>query len=273
MYFTTEQTSTIHEQTFAYLEISEVDHVLTITLNRPKKKNALNPVLVNELAYALTYAKSNGKVWAVVINANGDVFCAGADLKAFMGMTEEHNSTVPNAESEILIGELFNKLYKPCIVKVEGNVYAGGFLFLSGATYVVANEGIKLALPEVKRGLFPYQVMSSLMEVMPARKVLDWCIRGSNLTVEKAVDFGLVTHMTTPEEIDNVVNELLAEIKQNSPTAIRMGLEAYDKIKTTGTQEHHTYLREMLIKTVQTKDAQEGMMAFRQKRPAIWQGE
>ena len=188
-----------------------------------------------------------------------------------MGDLGEYNSSIPNPEGEILIGELFNKVYKPVIAKVEGDVYAGGFFFLSGSTYVVAQNHIKLGLPEVKRGLYPFQVMASLLRVMPQRKVIDWCIRGYNLPVEKAYEYGLVTHIVNKENMDASIQSIIDELKSNSPSAIRLGLEAFDQIQSS--EKQHKYLSDMLKKTITTKDAQEGIMAFRQKRKPIWLGE
>ncbi|MGB1217315.1 MAG: enoyl-CoA hydratase-related protein, partial [Saprospiraceae bacterium] len=239
MNYTQEQTQNIHEQTFAFLEIDEAENVLTITLDRAEKKNALHPVLVSELAYALNYAHYNNEIWAVILKAKGNVFCAGADLKAFMGGGADTDSTIPEPKEMVLIGEVFNKLYKPCIAQVDGDVYAGGFLLLCGCTHVVAKKGIKLGLPEVKRGLFPYQVMAGLLQVMPARKVLDWCIQGYNLPVETAHKLGLVTHLVE-EDTSFKVEEIISTLKTNSPSAIRMGLEAYDKINPQESQ--HEYL-------------------------------
>ncbi|MGY8923816.1 MAG: enoyl-CoA hydratase-related protein, partial [Flavobacteriales bacterium] len=88
--------------------------------------------------------------------------------------------TVPKANSKVLIGELFNKLYKPKICQLEGDVYAGGFLIVAGCNYVVAKKNIVLGLPEVKRGIFPFQVMESLSKVISIRNIMDWCIRGYN---------------------------------------------------------------------------------------------
>ncbi|MGK0387718.1 MAG: enoyl-CoA hydratase/carnithine racemase [Maribacter sp.] len=270
-HYTTEQLTNLHQETFAFIEVAEADNVLTITLDREKKKNAIHPQMVNELAFALQYAKEERNVWVVVFQSKGNVFCAGADLKAFMGMLGEYNSSIPNPEGEVLIGELFNKVHKPIIAKVEGDVYAGGFFFLSGSTYVVALDGIKLGLPEVKRGLYPFQVMASLLRVMPQRKVIDWCIRGYNLTVEKAQEYGLVTHITNQENIEETIQGIIDNLKANSPSAIRMGLEAFDKIQDSSSD--HKYLYDMLMKTVATKDAQEGIMAFKEKRKPIWTGE
>lgn len=270
-HYTSEQLANIHHETFAFIEIREEEHVFTITLDRESKKNAIHPIMVNELAFALQYARDNKDVWVVVFQSKGNVFCAGADLKAFMGDLGEYESSIPVPEGEILIGELFNKVYKPIIARVEGDVYAGGFFFLSGSTYVVALDHIKLGLPEVKRGLYPFQVMASLLQVMPRRKVVDWCIRGYNLPVGKAHEYGLVTHVTTVSDIDKIVDGLISDLKANSPSAIRLGLESLDYI--TPSAEAHQYLSDMLKKTIMTQDAQEGIMAFRMKRTPVWTGE
>jgi enoyl-CoA hydratase/carnithine racemase len=272
MSYTQEQINHFSEQTFGYLLLEEAHHVLRITLNRADKKNALHPQMVNELAYALRYAHFRKSIWAVVLDAAGDVFCAGADLKSFAGDTDGRTSTIPAPDGEILLGELFAKVHKPCIAKVTGDVYAGGFMLLSGCHYVVACNHIKLGLPEVKRGLFPFQVMASLLEVMPQRKVLDWCMRGYNLEVEQAYEWGLVTHISIAEQIETDVQELLQQLLENSPSAIRLGLEAYDHLRQTGIQNQHQYLLNKFMETIQTKDAQEGIAAFREKRRPIWVG-
>ncbi len=258
-------------QKFAFIKVKVEDHVMHLTLDRAEKKNAIHPHMVQEIAFAMQFAKQTSDIRAIVIDAVGDVFCAGADLKAFMGMVGEFDSSIPVAKEEVLLAELFNKVHKPILTKVEGNVFAGGFFFLAGANYVVCTKGVKLGLPEVKRGLFPFQVMAALLEIMPKRIVVDWCIRGYDLDVEDAQNFGLVTHITTPETIDKTIEDLLGEIKANSPTAIRLGLEALDTISEQASK--HKYLMEMLQKTVGSKDGQEGLLAFREKRPPVWTGE
>lgn len=258
-------------QQFHYIEVDFADHVLSLTLNRAAKKNALHPKMMHEIAFAMQHAHDNKEVWMIVIAAKGNVFCAGADLKAFAGFVEPNDSTIPEPDTEILIGELFNKVHKPVIAKVTGDVYAGGFFFLAGSHIVIAQDNIKFGLPEVKRGLYPFQVMASLMKVMPARKVLDWCIRGYNLPVLEAQQYGLVTKVCAPAEIENEVNKVIGELKGNSPTALRLGLEAYDKINPS--EAEHKYLLEMLQKVIMTADGQEGLAAFREKRSPSWTGE
>lgn len=272
MNYTAHETASLHQETFAYLKVEEKEHVLRIQLHRPAKKNALTPIMVQEFAYALSYAHHRPEVRAVVISAAGNVFCAGADLKAFMGMTEPNDSTIPPPAGEILIGELLKGLHRPCIAHVEGDVHAGGFLILAGCTHVVAARGIRLALPEVKRGIFPFQVMAGLAEIIPARKVLDWCMRGYDLDLETALEWGLVTHTAQPEATSLLVEQLLGEILEGSPSAIRMGLEAWDQLRKLPAEKHHAYLQGMLLQALQTPDAHEGIAAFREKRPPKWTG-
>lgn len=270
MNYTKDQTDKFSDQTFAYLLVEEKDRVLHVRLNRPHKKNALNPVLLKEIAYALNFAHHQRGIRAVVLSAEGDVFCAGADLKAFMGQSEEHNSTIPNPGKEILLGEIFQQVHKPTIALVEGDVFAGGFLILANCNYVVAESGLRFGLPEVKRGLFPFQVMASLMEVMPKRKVIDWCLRGYDLPVEQAVENGLVTHIAEKGTGQATVDSLLAELLENSPGAIRLGLQAYDELRGLDAEEHHKYLQQMLFRAIQSPDAREGITAFKEKRKPVW---
>ena len=259
------------EQTFAFIKLHQNQHTLQLTLSRPDKRNALHPHMINEIAFAMQYAKTNKDIWVLLIDAEGDVFCSGADLKAFMGELGEFTSSIPLPKQEILVAELFHKLHKPSIVNVSGDVFAGGMFFLAGCTYVVAHKDIKLGLPEVKRGLYPFQVMAALLEIMPKRKVVDWCIRGYNLVAQEAKEFGLVTHLVASNEIDETIEKIIGDICANAPYAIHLGLEALDTIESKKSQ--HQYLMEMLKKTIRSKDAQEGIQAFKEKRKPNWKGE
>lgn len=272
MNYTSEQALKLKEYTFAHLLVEENDHLLTLTMNRPEKKNALNPVLFKELTFALNYAHYNHEIWAVAIAAKGDVFCAGADLKAFAGQTEETISTVPEPKGEIVMGDVFTGLHKPCIAKVHAPVFAGGFLIICGCSHVIATQNATFSLPEVKRGLFPFQVMQSMLQVMSPRAVLDFCIRAKSATAQEAEKLGLVSKVVESEKLDAVVQALVDEVFQFSPSAIRLGLQAFDNLKNVSSADAHKYLKEMLGKAIQTEDAAEGLKAFIEKRKPVWTG-
>lgn len=269
-YYSKDQTDKIGTHHFAFINVEITDRVLTITLNRPQKRNALHPQMVNELCFAMQYAFYNTEVWIIVLRAKGSVFCAGADLKAMAGIIEEHDSTIPLPSGEVLIGTLFNKVYKPSIAVVTGDVYAGGFFFLAGCHIIIALDHVLFGLPEVKRGLFPFQVMEALMLVMPARKVMDWCIRGYKMTGSDAYHYGLVSELVNEGDMEERLAKIINEIKENSPKAISMGLEAFDHIAPRADTQQ--YLYDMLQRTISSDDGQEGLAAFRERRKPKWTG-
>ncbi|HRB93051.1 MAG TPA: enoyl-CoA hydratase-related protein [Chitinophagales bacterium] len=273
MLYSQQDIHNFNEQSFTYLLVEEKENVLTITLNRPEKRNAFHAPLANELAFALAYAHYNNAIWCVVLKANGPTFCAGADLKAFAGEnTAEKQSTIPMPKDMVKLGDEFNGLHKPCIAQVHADVYAGGFLMIGGCTHVIAVEEAKFGLPEVKRGIFPFQVMATLEPLMSARQLLDLCIRAKTLTASEAKEIGLVSEVVTADNLENRVQELIVAIKEQSPTAIRLGLKAFQEMKTKNADEKHKYLHAMLMQCLQSKDAAEGLTAFKEKRKPNWIG-
>jgi enoyl-CoA hydratase/carnithine racemase len=274
MIYTKDDIQNFHQQSFAYLIVEEQENVLTITLNRPDKRNAFHVPLANELAYALAYAHYNNNIWIVVLKANGPVFCAGADLKAFAGEdTSEKTSSIPAPKESVKFGDEFNGLHKPCIAQVHADVYAGGFLMIGGCTYVVASDNAKFGLPEVKRGIWPFQVMATLEPLMTSRQLLDLCIRAKTVNADEAKQLGIVTEVVKQDELENTVQKLIAEIKEQSPTAIRLGLKAFEEMKNLKADEKHKYLHSMLMQCLSSKDTAEGLSAFKEKRKPVWKGE
>ena len=135
---------------FQATKIDIDENVLTITLNRPEKKNALNNVMMNEICYALSYAKQERTIRVVVIAAEGDVFCAGADLRR-----EKAESNVPKIEGSDDISMLIRHLYKPVICKIQGSVHAGALLMVTNCTHAIAVDDAKFSAPEILRGVWP----------------------------------------------------------------------------------------------------------------------
>ena len=273
MFYKDDQVRIITNQHFVFLQVETEKNVLTITLNRPEKKNAMNATLMNELAFALHHAAINSTIRVVLLKAKGTVFCAGADLKAFSGKSEQNNSSIPEPLEPVRLGDAFRKLYKPCVAKVHASVYAGGFLILGGCTHVIAAENAVFGLPEVKRGLWPFQVMASLMPFIPSRTLLDWCIRGRTLNAAEALKSGLVTEVTSPENLDNSIAVLLAEILKAAPVAVTMGLRAFDELRNLSENTQHSYLLGKLNEVLKTEDAAEGLKAFAEKREPEWKGQ
>ncbi|HLL97407.1 MAG TPA: enoyl-CoA hydratase-related protein [Spirosoma sp.] len=271
MLYTASQVAQLPAGGFHFLLVTLDDHVLTITLNRPEKKNALNPSMLNELAFALAYAHHTPTVWLVVLAAAGDTFCAGMDLKALsQSNNEKEPASVPEPSGPVRLGELMAGLHKPSIARVQGPVYAGGFLLVGGSTFVVAAESATFSLPEVKRGLFPFQVLAVLLDIMPARTALDLCLRARTLSASDALTVNLVTEVVAATELSSSVSRLTNELTQFSPTAMQLGLRAMQQLKSLPTDEQQNFLYEQFQELQQTPDAREGMAAFVEKRQPRW---
>tara|TARA_B100001029_G_scaffold169432_1_gene164322 strand:- start:10 stop:822 length:813 start_codon:yes stop_codon:yes gene_type:complete len=268
-YYREDQLIKFHQEIFSFLEIEETNEVFEITLNRTAKKNAIHPQMLNELAFALQYAQKNKNIRVLVLRAKGNVFCSGSDLSAMQGKVDQHESSIRKPLKEVLLVNLWTQFSKPSLAIVEGNVYAGGYLFLACCTYVIAEKSLKFSLPETRRGIFPMQVMGVLMRVITPRVLLDWCIRGYEINAQKAEDWGLISRAVNKNEIEAAAKEWIKQVIANSPNAISLGMEAYRKI--VNDEKNQKYLKSMLDRVIKNTDAQEGLNAFKEKRFPKWE--
>jgi len=257
---------------FEATEINLDGHVLSITLNRPEKRNAINTVMGNEIAYALSYASQESNVRVVIIQAKGEVFCAGGDLASMSGQVEETVSTVPKTGGFDSISLLIRNINKPVICKIQGSVYAGALLMVSNATHAIAVNDAKFAAPEIKRGIWPFMVMAGLFRVMPKRQGLDFIMRGEAIDAMTAEKYGLITRAVAKEELDQTVNKLATDFAKLPPNTMKMGLEAYNRQDAMAFDDALPYLKEQLAKCLQAEDAKEGIAAFFEKREPKWKG-
>ena len=255
MFFSKEKIEKFDTIKFNFLRVKKFDNHLEITLNRPEKKNALSFEMINELALCTDYANLHDSVRAVVYKSNGEIFCSGLDLIDFK-----------DKENSIQLADVFNKLHKPKLVILEGDVYAGGILIVACANYVISKNNVKLSLPEVKRGLYPFQVMNSLLRSMPKKSVIDWCIRGKEMTAEDCKKLNLINEID--DDLIKLSNKWLDDIIMMSPNAIKNGLRVFeenfiddDKIKI---------LNKELKELKKSSDFLEGVNAFKEKRKPRW---
>ena len=255
---------------FETIELDVQNHVMTLTLNRPEKKNAINDTVSNEFNYALGYAKQERGIRVVVLAAKGDLFCAGADLKSFQGQKVSTRSTVPRINEKKNIASSIRDLYKPVVAKVQGPVLAGALLMICNATHVIAADHVYFCAPEIKRGIWPYMVMAGLFRVMPRRAGMDFIMRGTPMNAWDAQKYGLVSEIVPADQLDSRVAELAGEMAKLAPSTMQMGLEAFYHQELMLMEDALPYLKKMLEKTLKTENAQEGITAFFEKREPQW---
>jgi len=253
---------------YNFIKTSIDQHIFKLTLARPEKRNAFTPTMVNEISHAIIEANENKMVRLVLINAEGPVFCAGMDMKTF----ENPELDILNPEiknQNISLATAIGQLNKPSIAIVEGDVIAGGFLIILECTYIFANKIARFSLPEVNRGIFPFQVLASLIKFIPQNKALDLCITAKVITAIEAKELGIVYDFLEENKMDDLIKRII----ENAPKAIYSGLEAFKKLQGLSEEEKMTFLIQSLENLKLSKDAKEGMAAFFEKRGANWLNE
>lgn len=263
---------TLEGHTFQFIQTKFDQNILWLTMNRPEKKNALHPVLINELLYCFDFAKETPDVRVVVLQSAGDVFCSGADLAAMSGKGDAITSTVPKKGELFDINLRMSNCFKPIICRVQGDVLAGALMLVGNSTHVIAADHAQFSAPEIKRGLWPHMVMASLFRVMPKRVALDFIMRGYKMPAAQAVQHGLISEAVPSAQLDEKVLALATELASLAPATIRLGLEAFHQQDSLSFEEAIPYLFQMLQKTISTEDAKEGITAFLQKRTPVWKG-
>jgi len=254
---------------YSLIKTSTIDNVLTITLNRPEKRNAFTPNMLAEIADAILKGNVDNSIWVVVFKAEGPIFCAGMDLRVFENPDlETQNESLPKTEKSL--GEIITSLNKPSIAVLSTSVYAGGFLLVGECNFVLATPDVTFSLPEVKRGVFPFQVMQTLKKSMSRRKVIEWCISGKVYTAEEAFKDGIVTQIVPSLEIDLTEKELVDRIKMGSPFAISKGIETHREMYYESKGISYSSLKNELRSLKKSEDTKEGLLAFKEKRKPIW---
>ena len=271
-YFTIDELDGIETYQFAYVTYTIENHHLSLYLDRQQKKNAINEIVKRELGFLLSYARSSQYVWTVSIQAKGPVFSAGADLGTFLGKKDlDSGSTVPVESTEIIIGDLFKYLCKPSLAIIEGDVYAGGFLLFSMCSHVFSLPSNRFTLSEVHRGIWPFQVMEALLANLPDKFVLQWCMEGETKTAKDLYEKGMIDRLITTDKLEDEKREWVDRLHKGAPSAIQMGLSAFQQLSDVNPNDRHAFLNQCLQQCVQSQNAMEGMMAFREKRQPNWQ--
>jgi enoyl-CoA hydratase/carnithine racemase len=244
-----------------------------ITINRPERRNALNDGVFEGIAAGLRAAAEAPDVRAVVLTGAGDkAFCAGADLKK-----DDENRPFPFDPAQpkhrlIRLFEQFESCNAPIIARVNGHVLAGGMGLLCACDMAVAVETALVGTPEVKVGVFPMMIMAYVQRIVPRRKLLEMVLTGEPWSAGEARELGLFNYVVPGEELDDKVDWLLGRLLDKSPTAIRLGKDAFHAIQDMALPQALAYSQNKLPLMTLTEDAQEGIRAFNEKRAPNWSG-
>ena len=197
------------------------DFLLTITLNRPDKHNALNDALINDLKRALRETDKDNNLRAVIIKGAGKDFCSGADLSALQKISE--SDVLENHDDADSLRELFSlirSLKLPVIAAVHGRALAGGCGLATACDLVLATNDAKFGYPEVKIGFVPAMVMAILRRNTSEKRAFALATQGFEFDAATAKDFGLINEVFAEESFDEQVDNYVSVYKNVSRSAV-----------------------------------------------------
>jgi len=250
------------------LGVERRGEALWITIQREERRNAMSHAVLAGMTQAIDAAQADRGVRAIVITGAGEkAFCAGADRQAAQAFTTDYSD--PTGHFARLLRRA-RASHVPLVARVNGACMAGGMGLLAMCDLAVAAPHAVFALPEVKVGVFPAQVLTVLQHLIPRRQLAELCITGESITSAQALELGLVNHVDA--DLDGRVQWLLGRITDKSPAAIRRGLYTMKAIDTMAFEESMAFTESQIALFTLTEDAQEGQAAFQQKRAPQWKG-
>jgi enoyl-CoA hydratase len=247
--------------------VDVADGVMTITLNRPKAKNAVNLEVAKAVAAAMEELDSNDDIRVAILTGAGGTFCAGMDLKAFV-----------TGELPVIPGRGFGGLTekspaKPLIAAVEGYALAGGLELMISCDLIVAADNAQFGITEVKRGLVAGAGgLMKLPRQIPPRLAMEMALVGDFSSAQRAAEMGLINQIVPAGSALEAAKELAAKIAANGPLAVRVSKQIMMEQEDWSSAEMWQKQGELANPVFVSEDAIEGATAFAEKRAPNWKG-
>lgn len=243
-----------------------------ITLNRPDKRNALSHELVSELKDYFIRAEADENVKVVVLKANGEAFCAGADLgylQQLQSFTYEENLKDSNH-----LKDLFLKIYtlnKVVIAQVQGHALAGGCGLATVCDFAITVPEAKFGYTEVKIGFIPAIVMIFLLRKIGEAKAKQLLLSGDLVSAQDAISLGLVNKIVSKQDLETEVNRLATQlVESNSTSSMSMTKQMIAQVQSMKLDEALTFASGMNANARGTADCKKGIASFLNKEKIVW---
>lgn len=255
-----------------YLKWSYEDSIATITIARPPA-NALSQGLLRELSSVLDEIEPNREIRAIVIHGEGRFFSAGADIKEFTTVTSSEGFANLGKFGQDLFDRM-EKFPKPIIAAIHGAALGGGLELAMACHIRYVSENAKLGLPELQLGLIPgFAGTQRLPKYVGAARAAEMLFTSEPITGLDAVQYGLANRAYPENEVLDHAMKLAQKIAKKSPGSIKASIELLNYAKTEEFYEGTKREAELFGEVFVSKDAQEGIQAFIEKREPHFKGE
>ena len=251
---------------FENILVQKTAALAQITINRPKKLNALNKATIYELHKAFDALESDLNIKAIILTGTGEkAFVAGADISEFAHFNADEGATLAREGQEILFNFIEN-LATPVIAAINGFALGGGLELAMACHFRIASENAKMGLPEVSLGVIPgYGGTQRLPQLVGKGKAMEMIMTAGMISAEEAKNCGLVNHVATQEELIPLVEKIASKILRNSSVAISAAILAVNANFEDGVNGFDTEIN-AFGDCFGTEDFREGTTAFLEKR-------
>lgn len=251
------------------VEISAEDHLGEITLNRPAKLNTFNRPLAQELSRALQELDDSTAVRVIMLKGAGKAFCAGIDLGDFAGKSASgYREWIECMEAPLV---LISHLKTPVIAQVHGVAAANGAGLVAAADLAIAAEDARIGLTAINVGLNCIGPVVAVTRSVGRKRALEMLLSGKLVEAPDALTMGLVNRLAPPDQLNEAAREWAAELAQKSPVAAQLAKHAFYTAEDMEYDTAFAYMNEAFARLCTTEDAREGVSAFLEKRPPVWQ--
>jgi enoyl-CoA hydratase/carnithine racemase len=247
------------------------DGIATLTLNRPAARNALSLGLMEALDAALAGIATDPATHVVVIAANGPAFCAGHDMREMRAAPTRAAYDAVFALCCRLMQRIV-ALPKPVIAQVHGAASAAGCQLVATCDLAIAGEAARFATPGVNIGLFCSTPMVALTRAVGRKAAMEMLLTGDLIDAHRAREIGLINRVVPDAELASAVTALARRIASKSPLTLAIGKEAFYRQSEVDLAAAYALTAEVMTRNMLTRDAEEGIDAFLEKRPPVWSG-
>jgi len=270
----------LEETTEFGVRVSREGGVGHITLCRPLIRNAFDAGVVARLREALVELSADTDVRVIVLEGEGKVFSAGADLNWMKSMVTADRDT--NAADALKLADVYELIHcapKVVIAEVQGAALGGGAGLVAAADVAVAAEGTIFGFTEARLGILPAVISPYVVMKIGAGHARRWFLTGSRFDAVEAHRIGLVHQVVPPEDLDRAVNEMAFEVLQCGPKAVAACKELVEDVVgglalasslEDGFEHVKSYTAEQIAKARLSEEGQEGLRAFLDKRRPRW---